>query len=138
MESKYLHRFKKLKNSRLKGNLMLIEKLTPPEVVTKSGLIVMENNSDIAVIHPKPSWYLVLEVGEGYVDDNGDPIGGMDVEIGDVVLMGDMQVKIFGRFPGLSGYTPDTIGIAKESDVQMVFGGIEDVQGYLKELNDEK
>jgi chaperonin GroES len=57
-------------------------KIEPREVETESGIIIPNN---VEVPENEPGRGVVVAVGPGLVDDEGDPVG-TDVEPGDLVL----------------------------------------------------
>lgn len=138
--SKYLDRFKGLsfegtKTHVLVGNTILVEKLKEPE--RKIGSFIMPTDikqrgsfeQDIAV------FVRVLAVGEGYYDDVTKEDLPLDVQVGDIILVGQLSVKYFSFFGELQNYEPDTIGITRESEIQLRFRGEEGYKEAFRILN---
>jgi co-chaperonin GroES (HSP10) len=144
IDSLYLKRFQNLDDTRsihflLKGNLILVEKLPEPEKRTKGGIILPSDNSHRqlnSIGADAPNFCVVLQVGEGYYNDNGVLIeDSMDVKVGDIVLLPKLSIKYFSIFADLEDYKPDTIGIAKETEIQMIFNQVEGYYEYFRQLN---
>ena len=119
----------------LLGNYILVEKLPEPEVKTASGIVLTgANKADRHHINDNgavPNFYKVLMVGRGYDD------GEMEVEKGDVVLLPTLSVKLFKSFGLFRSYSPNTIGITQETEIQMIFKGDEEYQEFFNKLNAE-
>ena len=144
IESKYLSRFADtfdLKGTyNLKGNRLLVERILDPERTTKSGIILDTGDNTSSQFNTigsdKPLFFIVLDIGEGYTDDDGNiSQKDMDVSIGDIIMLPKLSVKYFSIFGDLVNYVPDTIGIARESDIEIRFSGIEGYEAYFKTLN---
>jgi len=128
MNSKYLNSFKNIENSEaftLKANYLLVEKLDLGEQKTAGGIILPGKANQFAgIAADKPNFCVVLMIGEGYVDDDGKfDQTEIDVKVGDVILLPSPSVRYFSLLPCVEGYDPDTIGITRDSEVQMVYRG---------------
>lgn len=141
MKSLYLERFQKLPKmpATLRGNLILVEKIPEPEKKTKAGIILPSDNSHRqlnSIGADAPNFCIVLQVGEGYVSDEGTLVpDSMETKPGDIVLLPKLSIKYFSQFADLDDYKPDTIGIAKETEVQMLFRGEGEYLEYFNQLN---
>jgi co-chaperonin GroES (HSP10) len=106
--------------------MLLVERIKPGEVKTKSGLIIADAKhlQVTAITADRPHWAIVLDVGAGFYDDEtGEPVP-LGVTPGDVVLLGQMSAKYFSTaeviadYLGLDiTYQPDSIGVVRESEV---------------------
>ena len=143
MNSQYLERFKRLKDKNfhtLKGNLILVEKLPEPEKKTKSGLILAVDDGRKQINGmgaDVPHFCVVLDVGEGYTDGESGSLveGSMGVKVGDIVMVPRLSIKYFSMFADLHNYVPDTIGVTRESEIQITYASPEAYEQYFKELN---
>jgi co-chaperonin GroES (HSP10) len=143
VKSKYLELFSKLKEGdkfyTLKNNLVLVERIDEGERRSKSGLIIDIPNKKLSpdnILSEKPHFCVVLDVGEGYTDDSGDIIpNSMSVKPGDIILVPSISVKYFSLFGGLLDYVPDSVGLVKESEIQLHFEGKDSFEKYFKILN---
>lgn len=140
MTSRYSERFESLKKEGhssfvLVGNTLLVEKIKAPERKVGSLFVptdVKQRGSfdqDIAV------FVRVLAVGEGYYDDVTKEDLPLDVQVGDIILVGQLSVKYFSFFGELQNYEPDTIGITRESEIQLRFRGEEGYKEAFRILN---
>jgi co-chaperonin GroES (HSP10) len=114
---------------------MLVEVLPKPEIKSAGGLIVSsgndirsstkENQADLA---------LVLAVGAGYVDEDGNTVD-VDLQPGSVILVSRMGLRLYSQFPGLSEYTAESIALTRETEVHCAWPSIEDYLAYQTKLN---
>lgn len=127
MQSKWLERFKHLSFNephrgcmRVYGDTLIVEKLPPQEVATKSGIIIAD-----ASTHKKTmadgvmSLAVVLMVGEGTYDEDGVEQE-LTTQVGDVIVVNPLAVEWWSHLP-LAGYEPDTIGYIREGQVRITF-----------------
>lgn len=143
MKSKYLEKFKSLQseeakaNFRLNGGRLLVEIFPPKELKTASGLVISAP-SNMARGSTAESMRSVLAIvlltGSGYFGDNGEDIP-IDVPIGAIVLISDMDIKTFSTFPGIDDYTQNTLALIPENAIQMQFPTLESFQNYESFLN---
>lgn len=136
-ESKYLKRFKKVK-SRLKGNYVLVELLPNPEAKTKGGIILSDGSKDQigSAFDNTPCYCVVLQTGPGYYDSDGVMIEeSMELKVGNVFLTSKASLKIYSVMPGLMDYQADTIGLTSDTEAQMVFDDMDDLNRYFEECN---
>lgn len=126
--SKYLDRFNNIRENNdfyeLRDNRILVERVTDGEVKTKSGLILRAeaSNQFNSIGSDKPILFIVLDIGEGYANEDGVITrDAMKVNIGDIVILPKLSVKYFSMFMDLDNYVADTIGIARENDIEIRF-----------------
>lgn len=145
MESRYLNRFQKLnaltKEERkelftLNGNRVLLEILPKREIKTASGLIISAPSDHVKITADATQavMAIVLLTGEGYVDEDGNPVD-MDVKPGNVVMVNEFGIKTFSTFPGLLDYTKNTLAMTSESEIQVSFPSMEAFERYEALLN---
>lgn len=135
MKSRYLDQFKSLRESgkenyELPGDFLIVEKLTEEERKTASGLVMVAPGQHRNTLESqKASFCIVLAVGEGYYDDETKEPIDLETKPGDIILIGEVSARYFSFFGDLQNYEPYTVGITKESEIQMRFRGEE---GYRK------
>lgn len=139
IEPKYLEVFKKLAASDipLRGNRLLIEILPPVEVHTKGGLVVATSLADhrSTVKDNAADVGVVLAVGSGYYNENGDSVP-LDIEVGNVVLITRYGLRLYSVFPGLDSYVADTIALARDSDIHAAWKDIASFETYSEKLRE--
>lgn len=127
--SRYLERFTALSDIKDKyqliGDVMLVEKIKPGEQKIGSIIIAQAPNHKSDFLADQPAFVRVLAVGEGYYDDTTKESVPLSVKPGDIILVPAMSVKYFSVFPGISDYELNTIGLTRESEIQMRFMGEE-------------
>lgn len=130
IESKYLNRFNTLREKcgpniyELRDNRILVERLTETEIKTKTGLILNTNtgNQFNSIGADKPLLFMVLDIGEGYASEDGSITrDAMNIDVGDIIILPKLSVKYFSVFMDMAEYVPDTIGIARENDIELRF-----------------
>lgn len=137
--SKYLPFFQVHKpiGMELSGDILLVERMKFPETKTTGGIILASSIAAANTINgigaDKPGFYRVLHVGAGYTDDGKDVP--LDVAPGDIILVGAVSVKLFSLFPLLEAYEPDSIGITRETDIQIRFHGEDRFIQFLTDFN---
>ena len=135
MNKKYVEAFKQAATAarssyKLTGDLLLVEKIeqdvvkgmTNAEGRSISIEIVSDKNqirNDVEA--KKPVFVRVLAVGEGYDDEPEAENSGMYVQPGDIILVGRVSVSYFSTFGDLKDYEQETIGITRQSEVQIHF-----------------
>lgn len=118
----------------LRGNYILVERLERPEVKIGSIIMVDSNRrSGVLDNSEKPEFYRVIMTGEGYEDD-----AELEVKEGNIVLFPLLSVRPFSHLYNFTNYKPDSIGLARSSDAQMVFDNEEVFKKYFKEIDDEQ
>ena len=120
------------------GDIMLVEKMAFPEPRTASGIIMASGSHGKAfnsLEADKPNFYRVLAVGAGFYDDDTGKDVAVDTQPGSIVLLGSVSVKLFSQFPLQEAYVPDTIGIAREMDVQIKFKTEAEFVQFLTSFN---
>lgn len=136
MKSKYLSKFMNLQPNQLAklpiaGSRLLIELMPQEEVKSSGGIYLTTGLKDNL---QAPTVGIVLAVGEGYEDENGEPLP-VDIGVGAVVLVANFSVSAFSTFPGLIGYTGGDIAFVREGDVAASWVSIEAFDEYARELN---
>jgi co-chaperonin GroES (HSP10) len=137
MKSKYLDAIRNAKTAAgeggfvLPGNLLLVEKLPPAEIKTKSGLIISDTSKmqQNTIAGNAPVQVIVVALGEGF-EDEGESIP-LDTSEGDILVVGDHSVKWLSTFP-LIGYQPDTLGLCSEDQTQIRFRGARAYEAFQK------
>lgn len=121
----------------ISGDIILVERMKFPEAKTASGIILASDTRAANTLNgigaDKPGFFRVLHVGEGFTD--GDKDIPLDVNAGDIILVGAVSVKLFSLFPMLEAYEPDSIGITREADIQIRFKGEDHFIQFLGEFN---
>lgn len=141
-ESRYIHFFKEQEaklRSQLKiiGDIMLVEVMKFPEL--KKGLLFIpefENKQSTAISADKPFFCRVLMTGEGYYDDTTKQDVPLDTKSGNIILCGHVSAKLFSALPILTNYIPSTLGIVRESDVQIRWESEDSFNEFLNSFND--
>jgi co-chaperonin GroES (HSP10) len=142
--SRYLPYFKEYgpklsETMEVSGDILLVERMKFPETKTASGLILATDSAAARTMNgigaDKPGFYRVLHVGAGFVGEDGADVP-LDVKPGDVILIGAVSVKLFSMFPLLEAYEPDSIGITRETDIQIRFHGEDNFIEFLKSFNE--
>lgn len=140
--SKYLSSFSNLEKIREKytlfGNRMLLERIVPDEVIqTKSGILIPTDKKSMqvnTVSADRPEFFFVLAVGNGYTRDDGS-LEPLDTVPGQIVMIPKLSVRFFSYFGEMSGYDPDTIGIARESDIEIKFDSDKSYQEFFRTVS---
>lgn len=139
MESKYLKQFERLNKEMrdafsLTGGNVVIEKLPSIEMKTAGGLIVAKPDSFKANAHDtKTDVAIVLLVGDGYVDEEGNDIKS-SLSPGEIVMV-PTYAQWFSTFPGLASYTSNTIALIHEKDVKFKFASMKAFDKCSQVLN---
>jgi hypothetical protein len=121
--------------SELIGDIILVEKVQFPEAKVGSILLASSLNQVNNLVKDIPTFYRVLHVGTGYVDeDTGDDVA-LDCRPGDIILVPETAVKSWGRFPLLEIPESNVIGIVNYSNVQWRFKSEEDFWAFLRDFN---
>ncbi len=113
---------------KLTGENIIVEEIPKEEMKTASGLVIassMNARQLDTVEDNRPLLVRVLLIGEGYYDTDGKDVP-LDVEVGDICLVGKLGVKwmssIFDVFIQ-EGATK--VGLSKESEIQFNYGSQE-------------
>lgn len=139
LPSKYLEAFKKAKSEAsdsytLYGDAILVEKVPEEEVKTASGIYIASSSKTQlgSIADNKPHFVHVLSVGEGFYSETGDvPVS---VEPGDIILVGVNSVKWFSHME-IPQYEPFTVGLTRESEIQLKFKGQEAYRKFFEAIN---
>lgn len=136
-ESQYLEKFKKLEGSKFKlaGGRILVEVLAKQEMKSAGGLIIAAPSSHKGIIDMQRAVLgVVLMVGEGYIDDEGNDIP-MEVKPGNIVVLNEFGVKYYSDFPGVKTYTENKLAMTSESEIQFKFESAEELAEFESLLN---
>jgi len=139
-KSAYLERFKNLNRQGIEiiGDAILVERIKEAEKKTASGIIIgIDVKNQLGTFaQDRPHWVRVLAVGEGYYnDDTGEP-SPLNAQPGDIALVSQVSVKWFSTFGDLNGYQADTIGLTRDSEIQIRFKGEEGYRTTFRSLNE--
>ncbi len=138
MESKYLERFKKVKNIDdyvLRGDRLMLEVLPPPEVKSNGGIIIQGSANQVnSSAAEQPTLAVVLKVGAGYSNEDGE-VEPLELQPGNVVLISEMGLKYYSSYPGLQDFTPKKLALSRESEVHMYWDSIDAFLAYASKLN---
>lgn len=139
--SKYLNVFKSVQNSKdvvIYGDALLVEKIVEENVKDLGGgrkLYIAESPTHKdSMASDKPVFVHVLATGQGFYDGEKDVP--LSVEPGDIILVGQFSTKWFSTLE-IEGYEAYTVGLVKESEVQLRFKGIEAYERYIGQINSE-
>lgn len=139
LTSKYLERFSKLKTRQLplRGNRVLVEVLPKEEFKAgNSGLIMAaESDSRTSTEQNRADLAIVLAVGDGYFNEETGKLEPLDIEVGNVILVSRMGLKLYSQFPGIPEYTKETLALTRDSEVHAAWSSLEEYQAYSKALN---
>lgn len=83
----------------------------------------------------KPVFCRVLQVGEGWYDPDNKDIVPLEVNVGDVILVGRMSVNWFSVFGTLTSETGKQIGIVRENEIRCRWKGEDGYNAYFSCLN---
>jgi len=112
------------------GARLLVEQRELGEIKSKGGLILSAPSSHKSTLkRQEPMVCTVIAVGEGYTDDQGNPVP-LSIKPGNIVVLNVNGVSFFSTLPGVPSYTEMKLGITSESDVQMVFDGEKEFSEY--------
>lgn len=141
METTYLEVFNRLRKHKgksfvLRGNNILIE-IVEEEIKTKSGIILTAKPNQVhgSVGENKGLMGVVLEVGEGYYDEETGETIPLDVNVGDIVLLPKYSVSLYSTFPGINAPVNNKLAMCLESEIKMIFKGQEGYETAKSVLN---
>jgi co-chaperonin GroES (HSP10) len=123
----------------LYGDAILVEKIADEELVKDLGngkkLYIPTVDRQVNTLQAdKPVFVHVLAVGKGFYDpDTGKDLP-LSVQPGDIILVGVNSVKWFSALE-LDNYEAYTIGLSRETEVQLRFKGLESYRRYFDALN---
>ena len=140
MESKYLSKFKKLPAGAfpLRSNRVLFEMLPREEFKTAGGLIMNGSLSDhkTSTEMNRGNLAIVLAVGDGYWDGDEQKLVPLEVEPGNVVMIGaQFGLQKISQLPGLAEYTEEKIAVGTEGDIMAAWPNVEAYLAYREALN---
>jgi co-chaperonin GroES (HSP10) len=140
--SKYLKAFQKLaeenKDFELTGDCCLVEVIKDDELKTKGGILLAPSTSARQVTGlsaDKPTFVRILLVGKGYYDDETLEDRPLDVNPGDICLVGATSIKHFSVFGKLISYGETSLGLISAESVQLRFKGQEGYDRVFDLLN---
>lgn len=141
LKPKFLELFKKYsegKKGKLFGDSLVIEILDELEVKTKSGLIVQTSSNQRSQYDMLKSVIaVVLEVGEGYFDDDSGADIPLKRKVGEVVWINEMSVRKVTTFPGYMAPLPEAkLGIISDTAIYKAWDSIEAFRADMELLND--
>jgi co-chaperonin GroES (HSP10) len=128
---------------------MLVEVIKDEEfekkVTTDSGKVVgIIMNADLSAKSQKgglgadkPTFARVLMVGEGYDNEDGKEKLPLDSKPGDIILIPEASIKKVSVFGKLVSYGETTLGLVRDSEVQMRFSGSEAFDKFFELLNEK-
>lgn len=138
MEPKLLRKFEKLSAEQLplRGGRVLIEILPKEEIKTSGGLIIatLDENHRTFTNQKRGDLAVVLAVGSGYVDNDGNPIN-IDLAVGNVVMIRHESLQYFSQFPGLVESPGDSLAMTTEGDIIASWPSMEAYNKYRETLN---
>lgn len=122
--SKYFERFARLLEfpglMTLKGDDILVERLPPLEMKTKSGIILADAKTHKQTAHDAATEFgIVLATGPGQVFEDGT-VQPCDAKIGEVILLPG-NVVWYSQFGHITDYEPYSIGRLRDSQVPVWF-----------------
>lgn len=118
----------------LYADCLLVEKLKEPEL--KVGSIYLAPvSSHSSFKADRPHFVRILALGKGFYNEETNEDVPLNVQAGDIVLVGPISVKYFSTFGDLEAYEPDTIGITREAEILWRFKGEEGWKQVFTTLN---
>lgn len=129
IQSKYLERFKRLQEAGkgiLVGDRYTLEVLPKEEVKTSGGLYIESSLANVrsGTEENKPTLGIILEVGAGAVDENGEDVP-PTYSVGEIVWVSTMGLKLLTSYPGLNDYAANTIAMTRESEIHKSWASVE-------------
>lgn len=121
----------------LRANLILVEKIVI-EKKTKSNIILASKQDYFGSMQSAAlDFHIVVAVGEGYEDSDGKNNPALlECKVGDIVCMSSTAVNYLSYFGAAVGTEAvDKIGIARSSDIFMVWNGKEGFEAFFKEFD---
>jgi len=82
-----------------------------------------------------PTFVRILAMGPGYVDPDGE-FTDLEVDVGDIVLVGKMSVNWFSVFGSLAYTSQHEIGITRENEIKLRFKGQDAYDTCFNYLNE--
>lgn len=142
MQSKYLAAFQRLKATAnehfiLNSDRLIVEILPKEEL--KKGSIIMAPPKDMRSMteENRAVLVLVLLVGEGYVDDDGNDIP-VKYQPGEILMVPFNSLRHYTQFPMLLDYTANELAQTREGEVIMSWPSFESYEACKKAINDSK
>jgi hypothetical protein len=119
--------------SRLIGDLILVERIVFPEKKIGKIFIADTKNQLGSLVGDQPVFYRVLLVGSGYYNDETGEDSPLDIKQGQIVLTGSANVKMWSSFPLLEIAESDVLGITRYGDIHWQW---ENEETFFRRLND--
>jgi co-chaperonin GroES (HSP10) len=129
-ESKYLSKFNKLRElgeiHQLRGGRVEVEVLPEVEIKSKGGLIIQTtpDSHRSSVDMNRVIMGIVLNVGTGYRDQNGEQVE-IDLKPGNVVELSRMGIRHFSTHSLVDTFANNELALIHESEIARVFPNIE-------------
>jgi co-chaperonin GroES (HSP10) len=138
--SRYLDKFKKIADRRLVGDILFVEIVEEEEVKSKGGILMPTkaiSQHSVTGLAPERRLMLVrvLQVGEGYYDDETKEDVPLTTKPGDIVAVPFAQVQWLSMFGTMEGYQPDSIGITTEKAIHWRLGTDAECDAVFEALN---
>jgi co-chaperonin GroES (HSP10) len=142
VESKYLKRFEALSTPEgketyyLRGDRLLVEVLPKVEIKSEGGLIIQSDPLQVrgeVAANSRPTLVMVLAVGDGFVNSDGS-LEDLPVQPGAILLVSEMGLKYFSVFPGLKGFTSNTIALTRLEEAHVVWDSADHFARYASLL----
>lgn len=127
----HLPAFKKLSEDcadhfELVGDCLIVEEIPHEEQKTKGGVYI-PTSKRIGQVDGleanRPTFVRVLAVGNGYYDPKDERDIPLEVEVGDIILVGRMGIKWFSTFGPIVSSGEAQVGLTRESEIQLRFKG---------------
>lgn len=136
-ESKFKTHFEKLAATeprpyKLRGATLLVEVFPKQELKTTGGIIIGKADNQRANAEEfRRSVGIVLLQGDGYADG-----GEMEITTGMVIML-PYNPLFLSEFPGLPGYTKNTLALVNEGDVLFAYNSYTDYMKATEVLSHE-
>lgn len=119
----------------LYGDCLLVEKLKEPERKIGSIILASAIGRQDSFGQDRPHFVRVLAIGKGFYNEESGEDVPVSVAVGDIILVGPISVKYFSMFGEMESYEPDSIGITRETEIQLKFKGEEGYRQVFATLN---
>lgn len=139
VKSKYLEAFQAEGLSdlvELYGDAILVEIPKDEPIKTSSGIYIAttEKVGLDSLSKDKPYFVHVIAVGKGYYDEETHEDVPLNVQPGDIILIGANSAKRFSHME-VNGYEAYSIGLTRESEIQLRFKGLDAYNRYFELIN---
>lgn len=120
------------------ADTMIVEEIPPPEQKTKGGIIIPTTGGKMTQVTgmemDRPVFVRVLDVGNGYYDEENDKLIDLGVVPGDVVLVGRVSAQRLSTFGPLVSESGRQLAITRESEVKLRFKSDADYDKCMQAL----